>query len=354
MSEGLTVEKVIEALRPVEDPEIHKSLVELGMIRDVAVAEGVVSFKVVLTTPACPMKAEIERSCREAVKALPGVKEVRVDFGAEVPKGRVQADRQPIEGVKNIIAVASGKGGVGKSTVSVNLALALAQSGAQVGLLDADIHGPNIPIMLGLKNESPRAAGESILPMEIHGLKVMSIGVLVPAESALIWRGPMLHSALQQFFRQVCWSPLDYLIVDLPPGTGDVPLSMTQTVPVSGAVIVTTPQEVALADVRKGINMFRKIEVPILGIVENMSYFVCPKCGERSEIFGSGGGERSAMQFAVPLLGRIPLETAIRKGGDEGQPVILAHPDSETAGAFKAVAGQVAAQMSLANLTDES
>lgn len=350
MSDALNKETVLEALRPVEDPEIRKSLVELNMIQDVRVDQGVVSFKIVLTTPACPLKHRIEEDCRAAVSALPGVQSVRIEFGANVKAAPIQPERQPIQGVKNIIAVASGKGGVGKSTVSVNLALALAKSGAKAGLLDADIYGPNIPMMLGIMNEQPEAIGETILPIVKHDLKIMSIGLLVPPEKALIWRGPMLHSVLMQFFQQVEWEPLDYLVIDLPPGTGDAQLTMTQTLAVSGAVIVTTPQEVALADVRKGINMFQEVNVPILGIVENMSYFVCPKCGERTEIFGSGGGERSAKQFAVPLLGQIPLEPHIRAAGDEGTPTMVSHPQSETAKVFQEVAGRVAAQLSLANL----
>jgi ATP-binding protein involved in chromosome partitioning len=351
MSESLTKERVLDALRPVEDPELHKSLVELGMIKDVLIQDGSVTVEVTLTTPACPLKSKIKEDCVAAVSALPGVKNVEIKFGAQVRQAQPHVDHKPIEGVKNIIAVASGKGGVGKSTVSVNLALSLAKAGAQVGLLDADIYGPNIPIMLGFKDEEPKVEGEILIPFEKQGLKVVSIGLLVPPERALIWRGPMVHSALQQFLRQVKWAPLDYLVIDLPPGTGDAQLTMTQQAPVSGAVIVTTPQQVALADVWKGIQMFRQVNVPILGIVENMSYFVCPGCGEKTEIFGSGGGEKSAKEFGAPFIGKIPIDPRLRQGGDTGKPVVVEYPDSETARIFEQVAGQVAARLSVVTMS---
>jgi len=353
MSDNLSKESVLEVLRQVEDPEIQRSLVELNMIRDLEVSDGRVSFKIILTTPACPLKAKIEQDCRAALASLAGVKEVRIEFGADVKAGRIQSGRQPIEGVKNIVAVASGKGGVGKTTVAVNLSLALAETGARVGLMDADIYGPNIPLMLGLGDKKPEIDEEMLVPILHNGLKVMSIGVLVPQEKALVWRGPMLHGVLQQFLHQVRWAPLDYLIVDLPPGTGDAQLTMTQEVPLSGAVIVTTPQEVALADARKGINMFQEVDVTILGVVENMSYFACPHCGQQTEIFSSGGGSRSAQQFGVPFLGHIPLDLQIREGGDTGRPVVTARPESDISKIYREIAGQLAAQVSLASVKNE-
>ena len=344
---SVTREQVLQALSGVNDPELNKSLVELNMIRNVAVGDGNVSFQVVLTTPACPMKSRIKDECSQAVMALQGVNKVQVEMTSDVRQGPVQDGRQPIQGVRNIIAVASGKGGVGKSTVAVHLALALSQSGAKVGLLDADIHGPNIPLMMGLSGQSPEVEDEEIIPMEQQGLKIMSIGLLVPRDKAIIWRGPMLHNALMQFMRQVRWAPLDYLVVDLPPGTGDAHLSMVQTVPISGAVIVTTPQEAALADVRKGIDMFHELKVPILGVVENMSYFLCPHCKERTDIFSHGGGQRSAGAYGVSFLGEVPIDTEIRKGGDEGRPMLLSAPDSPVAEAFRGIASRVAARLSV-------
>ena len=254
-----------------------------------------------------------------------------------------------MEGVSNIIAVTSGKGGVGKSTVSVNLACALSRLGARVGLLDCDIYGPNVPIMLGLKGQ-PMAEGNRIVPLEAFGLKVMSMGLLADGDTPLIWRGPMLHNVVQQFLYQVNWGKLDYLIADLPPGTGDVQLTMIQSVPLAGGVVVTTPQDVALADARKGIMMFKQVNVDVLGLVENMSYFVCPHCGERSEIFSFGGGERTSQAYQVPFLGRVPLETAIREGGDTGQPIVVAHPESPAAQAFLDMAQALAARVSTVNL----
>ena len=252
-------------------------------------------------------------------------------------KPQRQPTENPIPGVKNVIAISSGKGGVGKSTVAVNLAVALAQTGANVGLMDADIYGPNIPLMMGV-TQPPEKEGEKIRPAESHGVKVMSMGFFVPEETPVVWRGPMVHGAIQQFFRDVLWDELDYLLIDLPPGTGDVQLTLSQLVPMTGAVSVTTPQEVALHDVRKGVMMFKKVNVPILGVIENMSYFVCGHCGERSDIFSFGGGERAAEKFGVPFLGRIPLDPAIREGGDSGLPILIANPSSAQAKAFKEMA----------------
>ena len=297
------------------------------------------------------MREQLEGQARDAVAALPGVTSVDVQMEASVPSQRSSVDenRRPIEDVSNVIAVTSGKGGVGKSTVSVNLACALAHLGARVGLLDCDIYGPNIPIMLGLKGQ-PMTDGQRIIPLEAYGLKVMSMGLLADGDTPLIWRGPMLHNVVQQFLYQVNWGQLDYLIADLPPGTGDVQLTMIQSVPLAGGVVVTTPQDVALSDARKGIMMFKQVKVDVLGVVENMSYFVCPHCGERSEIFSFGGGERTSEAFKVPFLGRIPLETEIREGGDSGHPIVVSNANSPAAEAFLEMAKALAARVSTVNL----
>ncbi len=265
--------------------------------------------------------------------------------------GNAAAQDAVLPGVKHVIAVASGKGGVGKSTVSTNLSVALAQTGAKVGLMDADIYGPNIPMMMGVP-EPPEKEGDKIKPAEAHGVKVMSMGFFVPEETAIVWRGPMVHTAIQQFFRDVLWGDLDYLLVDLPPGTGDAQLSLSQIVPLTGVVTVTTPQEVALYDVRKGLMMFKKVNVPLLGVIENMSFFVCGHCGERTEIFSFAGGERAAQKFEIPFLGRIPLDPAIREGGDAGMPIVAADPKSPLALAFQGAAG--ALQTRVEELTSEA
>src|SRR3990167_5133639 len=319
MSSGASVEvsQVWEALRQVQEPELHRDIVTLNMVKDVAVEDATVSLTFVLTTPACPLKQEIESRIREALRKLDGVREVRIQTEASVPKGRDLQGRAAIPGVKNIVAVASGKGGVGKTTVAVNMAIALAKMGAAVGLMDSDVYGPNVPRMMGIQG-TPQAAGDRIRPLEGLGLRVMSMGFLSPGDRPLIWRGPMLHSVIQQFLRNVDWGELDYLILDLPPGTGDVQLTLTQTVPLSGGVIVTTPSDVALEDARKAVGMFREVKVEVLGIVENMSYFLCPHCGARVEIFSHGGGKKTSEDFGVAFLGEIGLSPDIRAGGDQG------------------------------------
>ncbi|MDI3339151.1 MAG: Mrp/NBP35 family ATP-binding protein [Sphaerobacter sp.] len=343
----LTREQVLDALRPVKDPEIGRSLVELGMIKDVTIDQARVSVHVELTTPACPLRSRIESDVRQAVMGLPGVAEVAVTFSSRVrAAGSGMPDREPLPGVKNTIAVASGKGGVGKSTVAVNLAIALAQDGAAVGLLDADVYGPSLPLMLGVTHRPSMRDGK-IVPLEAYGVKVMSVGFILDPEKPLIWRGPLVSQLITQFLNDVDWGELDYLVIDLPPGTGDVQLTLVQRIPLSGAVIVTTPQDVALADAVKGLAMFREVKATILGIVENMSYFVCPHCGERSEIFGFGGGERTATRHGVPLLGQIPLEGSIRQGGDIGFPIVVAEPDSPPAVAFRDAARQAAARLAV-------
>jgi len=342
---------VIEALRGVMDPELHKDIVTLGMAQNIEVRDGTVSLLVTLTTPACPLRETIEKDVRQALAQVPGVRAVEIKFDASVPEGRRLQDKAPITGVKNLVAVASGKGGVGKTTVAVNLAIALQRLGAAVGLLDGDVYGPNVPVMLGA-TEQPRALDErTILPVQAYGLKMISMGLLSPGDKPLIWRGPMLHSVVQQFLRSVRWGQLDYLIVDLPPGTGDVQLSLIQSTAVSGAVIVTTPSIVALADVRKAVEMFRQVNVEVLGVVENMSYFACPHCHERIDVFGHGEGERMARAFGLPFLGEIEIDPQIRIGGDTGRPVASLGEDAPGAKSIYAMARSVAARLSVVNLS---
>lgn len=338
-------EAVMAALSKVQEPELHKDLVTLNMIRDLHINEGEVGFTVVLTTPACPLRDHIEREARAAVSAIPGVNIVTVKLDADVPSdGRPRGILNlPI---RNAIAVASGKGGVGKSTLAVNLAVVLAKSGARVGLLDADIYGPNIPTMMGV-DHLPAASEDKLIPAESYGVKLMSIGFMVKADQPLIWRGPMLHSAIRQFLSDVEWGELDYLVIDLPPGTGDAGLSLAQSLPLSGGLIVTLPQQVSLDDARRGLEMFRQMNVPIFGIVENMSYLELPD-GTRMDVFGSGGGERLAEESGVPFIGAIPMDPAVREGGDKGVPVTISQPDSPVAQALTKVAMDVAAKISVA------
>lgn len=355
MSLTLSPDSVLEVLRPVQDPELQKSLVELNMIRNVAIQDGEVSFTLVLTTPACPLREFIVEDCEKAVKTLPGVTTVKVDVTAETPQQKALPDRTGIDGVKNIVAVSSGKGGVGKSTVAVNLAVSLAQAGAKVGLIDADIYGPNAPMMMGLSDANVMVRqgpqGEVLEPAFNHGVKMVSMGFLIDRDQPVIWRGPMLNGVIRQFLYQVQWGELDYLIVDMPPGTGDAQLTLAQAVPMAGAVIVSTPQDVAISDARRGLRMFQQLNVPVLGVVENMSYFIPPDAPEkRYDIFGSGGGEKIATDLGVPLLGCVPLETTVREGGDQGVPIVVRFPDSASAQALKAISQQLAARVSVAAL----
>jgi ATP-binding protein involved in chromosome partitioning len=342
---------VLDALRTVKDPDLHRDIVNLNFVKDLKIEEGKASFTIELTTPACPVKQELEKQARQAVLAVEGIREVEVTMTASVTGGGRGTGKQEIDGVRNIIAVGSGKGGVGKSTVTVNLAVSLARTGARVGLLDADVYGPNIPLMMGI-NGRPQAVNNRIQTLESHGVRLMSMGFLTTDDTPLIWRGPMLHSVITQFIRQVDWGELDYLLIDLPPGTGDVQLTLTQTVPLMGAVVVSTPQDVALQDARKAILMFRQVRVEILGIVENMSYFQCPKCDHRTDIFSHGGGAATAVKYGVPFLGEIPLDIAVREGGDHGSPVVIGMPDSAVGKAFRLIAGTVAAQVSIANMNN--
>ncbi|MBI4550226.1 MAG: Mrp/NBP35 family ATP-binding protein [Candidatus Omnitrophica bacterium] len=341
----ISEQAVVDALRTVEDPDLRRDLVSLGLVKDLKIEGDKVSLTIELTTPACPLKEKIKKDTEDALRAVPGVARVEIGMTAKV-RSSLSGGQERFAGIRNIVAVASGKGGVGKSTLSVNLAVALARTGARVGLMDADIYGPNIPLMVGL-SAKPKTDGKKIIPPENYGIKVISMGFLVPEDQAVIWRGPMLHGAIQQFLGDVAWGELDYLLVDLPPGTGDVQLSLSQTVPMTGALMVTTPQAVSLQDVRKGIAMFQKVRVPILGLVENMSYFICPHCSDRTEIFSHGGGKRAAESLGIPFLGELPLDPAVREGGDAGKPVVAADPASPVAVKFLEIAESLAQQISI-------
>ena len=341
---------VLEALRVVQDPDLGRDIVSLNFVKDLRVEGGEVSFVIELTTPACPVKEQMHDQAVAAVSALAGVTGVTVDMTANVRAAvSPEAGRAPLPGVKNIIAVGAGKGGVGKTTVAVNLAVALSRYGGRVGMIDADVYGPNIPIMLGVRTQL-ETDGKKIVPAEEHGIPVVSMGFMTQDDTPIIWRGPMLHGVIQQFFREVRWNELDYLIVDMPPGTGDIALSLSQTVPVAGAVVVTTPQVVSVADSRRAVAMYKKLNVPVLGLVENMSHFVCPSCDHESDLFGRGGGQSAAEEMGVPFLGRIPIYQSIREGGDSGNPIVVAEPDSPAARAFLDVAERTAAQVSIAAL----
>jgi len=348
---AVTESAVLDALRAVKDPDLHKDIVALGFVKNLRIDRERVGFTIELTTPACPVKDLMRDQAHAAVSAIAGVGVVDVEMTASVRAvPGVNAGKQPVDGIKNIIAVGAGKGGVGKTTVAVNLAVALAQRGSRVALLDGDMYGPNVPIMLGLKTRL-ETDGQKIVPAERYGLQVISMGFLTEDDAPVIWRGPMLHGAVQQFFRDVRWRDIDYLIVDMPPGTGDVALSLSQSVPVAGAVLVTTPQVVSLADTRRAVQMYRKLNIPTIGLIENMSHFVCPGCGHESDIFGKGGGEHLAAELSVPFLGRIPLYEPVRTGGDTGVPVVVGEPDSVPSRALAAVAERVAQQVSIASYT---
>lgn len=349
----ISEQSVLDALRQIQDPDLHKDIVTLGFIRDLKIEGSEVSFRVVLTTPACPVKEELEGAARAAVAALPGVTDVRVTMDSEVPKGRGIGDKVTMPGVRNIIAVSSGKGGVGKSTVAVNLAVSLTLDGARVGLMDMDVYGPNVPLMLGASSARPEVEDGRLLPIEAYGVRLMSMAILQPGDKPMIVRGPILHGLVKQFLTDVKWGELDYLIVDMPPGTGDVQLSLAQLVPVQGAVLVTTPQEVAVMDVRRALRMFETVAVPVLGVVENMSYFVAPDTGIQYNIFGEGGGRKLAESYGVPFLGAVPLGLEVREGGDKGVPVVVGQPESAQAVAFRKVAEEVARQVSIEAMKPE-
>ena len=341
----LKKEEIIDALSKVQEPELHKDLITLNMIRDLNINDDRVEFTIMLTTPACPLRTRIENEAREAVMAIQGVNSVEIKMDASVPSDGRHRGLLSLP-IRNAIAIGSGKGGVGKSTVAVNTAVVLAQSGAKVGLLDADIYGPNVPTMMGVA-ALPAAKDGRLAPAEAYGVQIMSIGFLVKPDQPLIWRGPMLHSAIRQFLSDVAWGDLDYLIIDLPPGTGDAGLSLAQSLPLSGGVIVTLPQQVSLEDARRGLEMFRQLDVPVLGVVENMSYLELPD-GSRMDIFGTGGGQSLAKETGTDFLGAIPIDQSVRIGGDSGQPVVVSQPESTVAKALIKVAEQIAAKASIA------
>jgi ATP-binding protein involved in chromosome partitioning len=343
---AVTEAVVFDALRTVQEPELGGDLVTRNMIKDLVLTGADVAFTIELTTPACPLKDQIEAEVRQALTQV-GIEGIAITWGATVRRATPRAAEQLVPGVKNVIAVASGKGGVGKSTVSVNLAVSLAKSGATVGLLDADITGPNIPMMLGLDGQPTANADNKIVPLERHGVKAISIQFFVPEGQPIVWRGPLIGGAIQQFLRDVDWGELDYLVIDLPPGTSDAQLTLAQAVPISGTVLVTTPQDVALADVTKALAMLKRLNVPVIGVVENMSAFICPHCGEATEIFGRGGGERFAQEHGLEFLGKVPLDITVRQGGDVGVPAVAQREPGPAAIALDAVAGLVAARMSV-------
>ncbi len=349
----LSEEVVLESLKQIIDPDLRKDIVTLGFVHDLKIDGGNVSFRIVLTTPACPVKEQMEAQATEIVRGLEGVTNVKITMDAEVPQGRGIANNVAIPGVKNIIAVSSGKGGVGKSTVAVNLAVALAAEGAKVGIMDADVYGPNVPMMLGTNFDQPEVENGQLKPIEAHGIKMISMAVLVPPDKPMILRGPMLHGVVRQFLSDVNWGELDYLIVDMPPGTGDVQLSLAQLVPVQGAVLVTTPQEVSLADVRRAVKMFETVNIPVLGVIENMSYFIAPDTGNRYEIFGQGGGQKLCDEYDLNFLGQVPIGFEVREGGDRGVPVVVSAPDSTQSAAFRTVAEEVARQVSIEAMKPE-
>lgn len=344
----ITVEDVLAALRSVQDPELGRDLVSLNMVTGVEIRDDTVRVTVNLTTPACPLQTDIEQQCRQALLRLPGVNQVEVRFTATVTAATFPNRQNLLPDVKNILAVGSVKGGVGKTTVAVNLAVALGMTGAKVGLLDADLYGPDVPIMMGDRS-APKTAENRLTPLERHGVRFISLGSLIPEDAPVLWRGPMVHTAMRQLFCDVAWGPLDYLVVDLPPGTGDAALSLTQLVALAGVVLVTTPQRVSVQVVLKALSMFKNAGVPILGIVENMSYFICPRCGTRTEIFAHGGGEQAAANLGIPFLGNIPLDRLLRVGGDWGEPIVINEPASPLAAAFRDVAARVAARISVLN-----
>lgn len=341
-----TEQEILEALRQVEDPDLHRDIVSLGFVQDVDVQDGRVGLRIVLTTPACPVRDQMKTQAEEILRGLPGVSEVEVTMDAEVRAGSPGGKARPVEGVRQIIAVASNKGGVGKSTVAVNLAVALAKRGARVGLLDADVTGPNVPIMMGLEAGFMAEGERGLQTVHKYGVQVVSLGFVLPRLSPVVWRGPMVGTAVRQLLHDIRWGELDYLLIDLPPGTSDASMSMAQEAPISGVVIVSTPADVAWEDAGKAVAMFDKLNVPVFGVIENMSYFVCPHCDERTEIFGHGGGRKAAEELGLEFLGEIPLDEKTRVAADTGTPIVEADPDSPQGQAFMRVAEQVAARCS--------
>ena len=343
MAHEVTMRDVVDKLKQVMYPGFDRDIVSFGLVKNVQASDGHVAFSLAFSTQEESTRSQITLTARQAVERMPGVKDVQITGPppGQSATSQEQSSGQPgkieLPGVKTIVAVASGKGGVGKSTVSVNLSVAMADTGSSVGLLDADIYGPSIPTMMGIKDQ-PGVVGQKILPMIAHDIKMMSFGFLIPEDQSVTWRGPMVHQAVQQLLRDVLWGELDYLIIDMPPGTGDAHLTLTQSVPLTGGLVVTTPQDVALIDARRGVAMFQQVNVPILGIVENMSYFNCPSCGERTDIFTTGGGKRASEDLGVPFLGEIPIDPAVCLAGDQGTPIVRKEPDSQQTEAFHQVA----------------
>jgi len=349
----LDADAVLDALRAVQDPDLHRDIVTLGFVKDIRIAGGEVSFQVELTTPACPVKDLLKTQCEVVVGALPGVERVEVEMTARVRGGESKPDVS-LAGVQHVIAIASGKGGVGKSTVSCNLAIALAQAGAKVGLLDADVYGPSIPLMMGAQNERPMTRGEKIVPIYRYGIHLMSLGFLLEEGQAVLWRGPMVAGTVKQLLTDVDWGELDYLIVDLPPGTGDAPMSLAQLVPLTGVVIVATPHHVAANIAGKSVQLFRRLNAPIIGVIENMAEFVCPSCQTVSRIFAGLSGEDLAARFDVPFLGSIPLDPGISQASDDGVPPLVADPFRAPSQCFRDLAGKLAQQASIRALAQEA
>lgn len=345
-------QQVLKALAGINDPDLMKDIVSLGFVKDVKICDGNVAFTIELTTPACPIKDKMKQEAFDLVMKLPGVNSVNVNMTAQVRPSKGEMKQRLIPTVKNVIPVASGKGGVGKSTVSANLALALARLGARVGLMDADVYGPSIPTIMGV-NKPPAMKNNKLIPIEQYDVRVMSVGFFIKQEEAVIWRGPMLHKIISQFLGEVDWGELDYLVVDLPPGTGDVQLTLCQLIPLTGAVAVSTPQDVALNVARKAIVMFNKLNCPVLGVIENMSHYICVHCGKRDDIFGKDGVKNACERLKLPFLGEIPLATDIRLTADNGMPIVLAEPESEYTLAFMDVAKNLAAQVSKKNMQTE-
>ncbi len=338
---------VLSVLRHVQDPDLHKDIVDLGFVKNLSIEGGAVRFDVELTTPACPVKEDLKRQCEEFVRSLPGVTSVMVNMTAQPSKGFAGKRTELLRDVRHVIAVASGKGGVGKSTATANLAVALARTGAKVGVLDADIYGPSMSLMFHVTETPLIDEKQKLVPVTAQGIKVVSMAMFAEDDKPVIWRGPMVSQMVQNFVHNVVWGELDYLLIDMPPGTGDVQLTLTQSAPLSGGVILTTPQEVSVLDAKKGLKMFQKVSVPVLGIIENMSWFECDGCGKRHHIFRQGGGRRIAESLGVPFLGEIPIDPEVAEAGDSGNPIVARKPDSQVSMAYRRIAGTLAASLSV-------
>jgi len=343
----VTKNQVLEALKQVKDPDLHKNIVELEFVKNLVISGGAVKFDVQLTTPACPVKEDLKAQAHQAVNAIPGVTSVEVNMTAQVTRTAAGKRTELLKEVRHIIAVASGKGGVGKSTATANLAVAFAQTGARVGVLDADIYGPSMNIMFKVKEAPVLDEKQKLHPVIVNGIKIVSMAMFADDEKPVIWRGPMVSQMIQNFVHNVVWGELDYLLIDMPPGTGDVQLTLTQSAPLSGGVIVTTPQDVSVLDAKKGLKMFQKVSVPVLGVIENMSYFICDNCSKKHHIFREGGGRRISQSLGLPFLGEIPIEPDVAVGGDLGTPIVEKNPQSDSARAYREIAGALAQELSI-------